>query len=451
MFDIILGILKNDTDIENKFEFEDNEEKIICVFRIENEKLKDMNNDIYHEEGFEEYQTEKNKILSEELIQILENASSKQNKRIYNVEKFFIDIKSHIDSEFKAQENTKLAQNINEIDKFYQQYQANAKGCQHVCKFCKKKCDHSGLEEHTHHANDLGHQPRVFSGGYIEKNGKKYASKIICDLVDEHREIKVNGEIKKWSEIMRVGNMGWTIDSGKDMDQFKDQLDYYENLWKVHGKSICEHFKLEDDNTNFREFITQYNENKVDESIHYVIAVDKSGSMSFKNNFNNAMEGLKKFIDHLKENVNPDKCFITFMLFNHKCQLIHESVPLNEFPELNIVRPTGGTNFSRVLNQSINSIRNHQNKAELTRIIVYTDGMASYPEAPIKNIRKMIFEEGMNLKLHWISEANVNTTDKDNVFNKCITFLNSKNCTLDVEVKATNTCAKFIEIFNLDK
>ena len=374
--------------------------------------------------------------------------------QIFNFMSFFGKIEQSLERKLGDFEKQRLDRDILKVEKIFQDYKTTAKGCTQKCKFCKKWCDHCDInEDHKHHANCMGHQPRIFAGAYVQKNDRtKIASKITCDLVDQQREVMINGVPRKWQEVLEIsGQNDWNIVSGKQMSEFKSQLDAYEAVWRIHGKRICKKFNVQDDGKTIREFIKEYNMNMRTTPSHYIIVIDESGSMSINDNFGKALKGVKDFIQYLRKNIYSDACYVSLILFDHGCRVIEQAVLLAHLGEINVTMKQGGTNFEPVLNDCIKTVYSNKNKAEVTRIMVYTDGYASYPEKPISKIRQMIKSEGLDLKLHWFSAENVSTANPDNVFNKSRKFLGREHCTIDEEVKASHTASKFIEIFNIDK
>jgi hypothetical protein len=189
--------------------------------------------------------------------------------------------------------------------------------------------------------------------------------------------------------------------------------------------------------------------NKKNLHIHYVIAIDESGSMTSHNRFGIAMEGVQDFINYLRKHINDTMCYITLILFDHRCRVIHSGVLLKKFPRIKVTQRIGGTNFSKVLGKCIESINTHKNKVKLNRILFYTDGFARYPSNQINTLNEMITQQGFNLRLHYLTVDAFDRSNRNNVFDKSQSVL-GKNCTIDMEVESENLTEKFIEIFELD-
>jgi energy-coupling factor transporter ATP-binding protein EcfA2 len=447
-FDLLFGVLENKKiqrvrSIESK--------SIVTEFIISQSELDSLHNDIKSHAEYDSFREDMTKSLSPFLSTFFEKAVKSNKNTVYDFKLFFDDLIRFLKEKIDDKQNTKIEKDDPEIKGIFDIYQITSKGCVRKCRFCQKKCDHPDDTEHKCHANNLGHQPRVFSGGHIlKKDNKKYASKITCDLVDQFRKVQVNGVEMTWQEaLLNNKKNDWAIESGKSIQEFEEQIDNYEKMWKIHGEEICKDFGMEDDHLTIREFIDQYNQNLRDVPSHYILVIDESGSMWGKN-FNDAIDGVRKFIEYLKGSIMKNICYITLILFDHKARVIHEAVQLDQLPPINVTINGGGTNFSPVLKQCIASIYANQSRADLTRIIFYTDGEAYYPEQTLNKIRDMIYNEKMDLKLHWMSADSVSTSDPGNVFNKSIKLLGSTNCTLDSKVLANHTGEKFIEIFNLD-
>lgn len=449
-FDLVLGVLENEKlECERKLE----NSEVISRFVIPQEKLDSLNHEMKFQKAFEEFRDNENEAsLCPTLATILKQFKSKKPGRIYNFKSFITKIENNLTSKLKELENSPFTREILEIEDLFQKCQIRAKGCPVQCKFCHKKCDHEGIEEHLHHANHTGHQPRIFSGGFIQKNGKKIPSKITCDLVDKHREIEVNGIKRKWQEIIEsTGNSNWKIESGKEMETFAGQLNMYEHVWKVHGPRISEEFKVEDDGCSIRQFIEDFNRNLKEVPTHYVLAIDESGSMRRDNSFENAIEAVSKFVLYLKSNIDPKRCYITFILFDNKCRVLFDRIPLSEIHDIKVKMRGGGTDFNKMLSRCISSIDSLQQAVDQTRIMVYTDGVARFPELPLKVLQQKIIQEKMDLKLHWFSAVKVYLKNPGNVFIRSQNLLGKENCTIDEKVKATHALGKFIEVFNYDK
>jgi hypothetical protein len=425
---------------------------IITEFIIPQNELDQMHTQVVLDNDYKNYKDDKKKSLAPILSDCLDKAVDNNKNNIYDFKIFFGEISKFIETNLQEDKNTKLEKTQMEIKNLFDKYQKAAKGCTKKCHFCKKKCDHPTTEKHDHHANIYGHQPRIFGGGKIVKHDKKkYASKITCDMIDAHREIKINGTKKKWHEIVHSGtNSDWKIRLGRTVSELSNEIEAYEALWSVHGTEICRHFGVDNDGNSIKDFIKIFNMNLRDVPSHYIVVVDESGSMSSNNNFGNAMNGANGFLNHLKGNIEQQICYISLILFNGSSRIIHQTIELNRIGSFSQSMRGGGTNFSPPLRDCIQSIRNNQNKADLTRIIFYTDGWAPYPENELTQIRNMIRSENMDVKLHWMTVDGVDKNDPNNIFNKSARFLGQTHCTIDDKVESIYTKQKFIEIFDND-
>lgn len=453
-FRFVAGVIKNEQmEQDNIIEGKD----ILTRFIISKEELNDLNYDIRHESKFQEFRdSESGEVLCPILNQIIDTAISKKQDRIYNFKTFFKSLQDKIKKEIEncIKLNPVDRGSLN-IEEDYQRLQIEAIGCTAVCKFCKKKCEHPypyDKDPHKHYATSTGHQPRIFAHGYVMKKDKKLASKICCDLVEKDRIIKLNGVDQTWEQSLNAPGMeDWDIEAGKSIHQFETELNAYEKMWKIHGKRICERIGkgIEDDGKTIREFIKEYNENKKDVISHYIIAVDESGSMSSNNNFGKAMNGVKTFVEYLRNSTVDTKCYITLILFNYNARIIYSGVILRDFPQINVRMKGGGTNFSPALKKCIQSVNSLKQTVEISRILFYTDGMAGYPAKRIDEIKEMINNQGVNLKLHFFTLDHYKKDDPNNVFNLAKKRLGDKS-TIDSDVKSEQLGGKFIEIFEMD-
>lgn len=65
-----------------------------------------------------------------------------------------------------------------------------AKGCSALCNFCHRKCELKPHSQHQKHSCDrLGHQMRVFGGGFLTGPSGKYPSLKVCDEIDANTTI----------------------------------------------------------------------------------------------------------------------------------------------------------------------------------------------------------------------------------------------------------------------
>jgi hypothetical protein len=270
--------------------------------------------------------------------------------------------------------------------------------------------------------------------------------------VDPRRTIRVKGHKLTWDEIINAPDMeSWSITPGQNVERFKDQLDAYENIWKLHGEKICQKIgnNIKDDGRSIWEFIQLYNQNKKDISSHYIIAIDESGSMSGLP-YQQAVQGVLKFISTLRAGVYEGACYVTVMTFNSGFKVHHSCVLLKDLPPLNLRYRGGGTNFSPVLQECIRKATMLKDQVEMTRILFYTDGLASYPVNEINTILNLVRTDKIDLKLHYVFGNAVAYNNTENVFVKSINTLGALNCTLSSEVKPDKVGKKFIEIFDLD-
>jgi hypothetical protein len=270
--------------------------------------------------------------------------------------------------------------------------------------------------------------------------------------VDPKRTIKINGHKRTWDEIINDPDKEtWSITPGQNVESFKDQLDGYQNIWKLHGGKICQKIgeNIKDDGRSFREFIQLYNQNKKDISSHYIIAIDESGSMS-GTFYKQAVEGVLKFLRTLKAGVYESACFVSILTFDDAFKVHHSCVSLKDLPAVDLPFSGGNTDFSPVLKECVNLAGKLKDEVEMTRILFYTDGLAPYPKKEINAISELIKEDEMDLKLHYVFKNKVEDKKSPNVFMKSIDCLGSSNCTLMSEVEPEMLGNKFIEIFDLD-
>ena len=456
-FDILLKILKNENPLASK---EVSVSGHIIEFIIPQNILTDMNSDIYNHSRFLNYHgSATNRDLCPLLVDLMEMSKDQNQNKIDNFLALFESLRNLIESEpakkLDADPITRIGLGL---DILYQQYNMTAKGCVNMCKFCRKKCDHptpmTPTEQHRHHANHTGHQPRIFSGGYVMLGNEKLASKICCDLVDKHREIIVNQTSQTWEQTLNTPEMkDWDINSGTSVHAFQPFLDAYEKMWRIHGDRICRRIGrgISNDQKTITQFIEDYNQNKSIVATHYVIAVDESGSMTSGNLFANAMDGVRKAVDYLRGAYEADKCFVSFMLFNTRVRVLNSAYPLDQLPGIYPNIQAGGTNFSPVFKQCIEQVNLLKSTVTRTRILFFTDGYADYPSSEIENLRRMINDELIDLKLFMMTaDENANLSSASNVFYKIRDYLGNSNCTINSGVGGESVGKKFIEIFDLE-
>ena len=464
-FDLILDILRGQTPtLRRPIEGAD----IYSELVFSEEDLPNLGSRLKQEAGLEE-ESGGNGDLCPLLGAIFEEVKSAGFNQVYDFENFFQKLETNIETRLETLKNDKLTRQTLGVESVFQDYQKSAKGCPAICKFCKKRCEDSGENDnHEHHSHDTGHQPRIFAGGYLErKNGIKIASKITCNLVDPQREVLIDGEKKKMTDLMYFsGEKRWDIKFEKSFNRYQEQLKSYQTLWDIHGKRICQKFAVSNDNLSISEFFENYKKNLIYDPSHYIIAIDESGSMLLQDsgliiediekdfdkcNFGKAFKGVNNFLEKLKTQVDQNYFYVTLILFDHECRVIHDNVLLKDLVLKKTSINQGGTDFIPVLEKSVESIKKNHNKSEQTKILIYTDGMAEYfPEKPLEKIKEMI-DSGKDVQLHWFSLEKYDLNDEWNIFSKSQNFLGKDFCKIEFKVEPSETENKFMEIFKFNK
>lgn len=127
--------------------------------------------------------------------------------------------------------------------------------------------------------------------------------------------MEYNGKKYTWVEFKQYWKAkthgGWLYD---DASQTKDaKKDLFEFAWQIAGKIYCQKYGLDYVDFNKADYQKQQSQTQ---NIHYIFALDDSGSMS-GTPWNNLIKSFKETIEKIKsKDSGKDKTKISLILFN---------------------------------------------------------------------------------------------------------------------------------------
>lgn len=125
------------------------------------------------------------------------------------------------------------------------------------------------------------------------------------------------------------------------------------------------------------------------------VIIDKSGSMSSLTN--DTIGGFNRFLNEQKS--LPEEAIFTLCLFNDKYEMVYESVPLSEIPDLNYksYRPCGSTALLDAIGSTIDSVGkkldllSEDDKPSKVIFLIMTDGEENASrEYSLSKVKEMI-------------------------------------------------------------
>ena len=204
------------------------------------------------------------------------------------------------------------------------------------------------------------------------------ASTLTCDEIPEGRVIKVQDQRMSWKKAKERYFRDWHYNFVPDASHRIANLQKYRQCWEKHGSCICDHFRQERNiEINYSKKIEQL------EKVHFIIALDASGSMRGERRFMNAKAGAVDFLKkggNLSETADIDHA-ASVILFNGEATTVVQRRLLKErhFAELNSSSAWGWTSFAAALAEVNKQVSEAQEHFDRQIVLFYSDGEDKYP------------------------------------------------------------------------
>lgn len=205
------------------------------------------------------------------------------------------------------------------------------------------------------------------------------ASTLTCDEIPEGRVIKVQDRRMPWKEAKQKYFRDWHYNFVQDASHRIANLQkYHRQCWEKHGSCICDHFRQERNiEINYSKKIEQL------EKVHFIIALDASGSMRGER-FMNAKAGAVDFLrkgGNLSETADIDHA-ASVIMFSHEATTLVQRRLLKKrhFAELNSSFAWGWTSFAVALAEVNQQVLEAQEHFDRQIVLFYSDGEDKYPQ-----------------------------------------------------------------------
>jgi hypothetical protein len=190
--------------------------------------------------------------------------------------------------------------------------------------------------------------------------------------------MEYNGKKYTWVEFKEYWKVkshgGWNFDDLPQTKESRKQI--VQDAWMLAGPIYCKKHGLTFVPFNKSEDQRQESQSAA-ASIHYIFAVDDSGSM-IGTPWNNLIQSLKETMEKIKaKDANKNKTKVSLMVFNSNLSMICE----NEIPSKVNTNPPfkgGGTNFALPFSKAAEIAGKYISNSVIVFIFM-TDGGASYP------------------------------------------------------------------------
>eukprot|EP00347_Sterkiella_histriomuscorum_P007052 403350432 len=263
---------------------------------------------------------------------------------------------------------------------YYSEFQTLFIGCTEHCPLCRQQCekDHSNdpVNQRTHDCSK-GHQLQCFGGN---KDLNNNASVKTCSELKDDTIVKLNGSSQKWGSLKneaKFKNWKFTQQSVQQVNIIKNK---YSDIWNKFGPLFCEIYKdrhniqisfVRSDNIQYRE-------------IHYLLLLDKSGSMKGQR-WEDLKSGVLSFLKDLKSDILKQlHSKVSIILYDNSTTVLH-SFAASDVTLINSlsIEPNGGTSFVNLFQKTYEYLTQHLSKADKHVVCVMTDGESAYPESEL--------------------------------------------------------------------
>ena len=444
MFEIIHSTIANKA-IRTRFDLGGG--KGAVKFRLDEKQLREI---ISQATSLQVHSKKKN-LFSESLCPVLEKAFNlvyeQRENKIHSLEVFFLEIIDHLEKELRRVKELSFSSSELKLDNVIENFKMMSIGCTAKCPHCGVKCEHPDSFPHRHHADEFGHNLRVFKNEIIAKGNLQLPSKIPCDFIDPDRimDQKSLGAEMTWAQIM-ARNPSWRISLKKDA-QNSPNVQILDRLWIRHGEEICKQMRIQNDPDSVAKCIDKCNLNELRKSVHYMFLVDTSYSMFSlwkKSKLTKSVEAMNDFLRTLRTFVNEDLCYVSLIYFYRQADVIESFKPLRQVSSFKQGGYGFGDNYSKPLKEALKIILDNRRVLNCHKIFMYSDGQGGYPKRQVNQFIGML-RDGFDIKLHLITDRNVSRESTFAMMQKEL----PGHCTINENVIPERLAEKFNQVYHL--
>lgn len=152
----------------------------------------------------------------------------------------------------------------------------------------------------------------------------------------------------KWCQFKDYWNKknegGWNFEDATLKNDLKENQLRFEKAWFLAGPAYCKKYNLQYVDSNKSQ-----PQKKILSNIHFILAVDESGSMSGKP-WNDLLVSLNQLVERIKKMENSNNLYrISLIKFNDNATLVFENQAPNKV-NINIPYSGGNTSFDPPFN-----------------------------------------------------------------------------------------------------
>eukprot|EP00347_Sterkiella_histriomuscorum_P002701 403367141 len=266
---------------------------------------------------------------------------------------------------------------------FYQELQTLFIGCTEHCPLCRQQCDldhqNDPVSQRTHDCSK-GHQLQCFGGNKDLNNNASVKS---CSELKDSTLVKINGKQEYWGKLKNEGEFKHWEFSNQSSEKVDIIIDKYGAIWNKFGKLFCEIFN---DRQQVQMTFVQYEKMK-NKEIHYLLLLDKSGSM-YGQPWNNLKNQVNSFlVDLMRDPLKHKHSKVSVILYDSKAtvQDIFVESSTNIINKLSTIEidKWSNTSFQKLFGQTYEYLTENLSKADQHIVCLMTNGDDAYPETQI--------------------------------------------------------------------
>ena len=267
------------------------------------------------------------------------------------------------------------------------------RGCPDRCPCCRRPCDadHTKIKSNpgskdNQHRCETGHVLRAMNGYKFEDTNE--ASLFMCEQIEDDQIIVVGSQRKQWSKF-KLDHPDWIFESLlSDVELNKLHIKFL-HIWQIIGPQLCEKFSM--------KFVTHNapSDRLVEESLHYILLLDSSGSMNGQA-WQNLLRAVRVFLQLRMERHMNDR--ITIITFTSHANAIYFNQEIQNIDVNRIPYKGGNTNFSSAFKEVNECIARSKTGDSKFAVVFMSDGQASYPETELNILSQ---SHGSILKRFW--------------------------------------------------
>ncbi|CAF4606531.1 unnamed protein product, partial [Rotaria sp. Silwood2] len=235
------------------------------------------------------------------------------------------------------------------------------------------------------HRCSRGHQLRAFTGIKFTHNNESSLNR--CDQTNFNMDFTDEDGTRKWRDVIKEPKYRtWNFSIIADTVTLEQMEERFLFVWQIVGDYFCEKFKP-------MTFVMDNARPSCEpESYHFILLLDKSGSMGDENRWPRLMDAVNTLIKARKDSgTTQDR--ITIITFDNVATQSYFNKTMDSINTTTLPSPGGGTDFGAAFRSAIDVLammRTNSTNSTLKTIIVFmSDGEANFPTAEVNELKRM--------------------------------------------------------------